>query len=275
MKTIIISDVDGTLITKSLQVPLFTREVIQQFQKEGNTYILASGRSYHALQFFAETLGLHTYGGLAFSYNGCLVYDYASKKVLYEYVLENYTEIITTLQQHNIDFAVYSDDTVYASALNKRLTPGYFSEYKNIYSTVTYYQITDWSNFSAKVHKIGVALESEEQYVLYKDIFLHYGFERVHAGWCEVYNKQGGKGNAIDTYVARNGIEASQVYIFGDGENDISMLSLNKYNTIAMSNGFVHVKKVANQICDNVQYEGQAKYIATNLLRTKKNIYSA
>lgn len=66
------------------------------------------------------------------------------------------------------------------------------------------------------------------------------------------------KGSACVFLMEKLGINPEHGYAFGDGENDIEMLSLIKHG-IAMGNADAHIKAVAADVTDTVGNEGIAK----------------
>lgn len=66
------------------------------------------------------------------------------------------------------------------------------------------------------------------------------------------------KGSACVFLMEQLGIDPNNAYAFGDGENDIEMLSLIKHG-IAMGNAAEHIKSAASDVTDTVDNDGIAK----------------
>ena len=74
----------------------------------------------------------------------------------------------------------------------------------------------------------------------------------------DVYCKGFTKGTACDYLYKKLGINYEDTYAFGDGHNDMQMLSLVKHG-IAMGNAIEELKKVASEVTDTVDNDGIAK----------------
>ncbi len=77
---ILLSDIDGTLLESGI-IPKRNIEKIEYFIKEGGCFSVATGRSVSGL-----SIVVNTFKNLSPSIvtNGCMIYDYSKKQVLYE-----------------------------------------------------------------------------------------------------------------------------------------------------------------------------------------------
>lgn len=77
---ILLSDIDGTLLESGI-IPERNIEKIEYFIKEGGCFSVATGRSVKGL-----SIVVNAFKGLSPSIvaNGCMIYDYSKKQVLYE-----------------------------------------------------------------------------------------------------------------------------------------------------------------------------------------------
>ena len=85
-------------------------------------------------------------------------------------------------------------------------------------------------------------------------------FSSVNKSAVEVYLKKNTKGTAILKAIEYLDVKIENTYAFGDGKNDIEMLSTVGCG-IAMGNASDEVKKYSNKITDTVQNDGVAKGI--------------
>ena len=83
---------------------------------------------------------------------------------------------------------------------------------------------------------------------------------RTSANWLEIMPAHVNKAEGLKQAASRMGIDPSQIMAFGDGENDIGMLSLCGYG-YAMGNALDSVKKVAYDVCESNQEEGVARTV--------------
>ena len=80
-------------------------------------------------------------------------------------------------------------------------------------------------------------------------------FLRWHEFATDVIPKGGSKAKGIEMLIEKMGIDLAQVYAFGDGPNDVEMLSLVK-NSVAMGNGVDEVKRVSRYQTGHVDDNG-------------------
>ena len=81
---LLIADVDGTLINSGFQVPLRNLEAIEQFQRDGGLFTLATGRAIESARQYAEQIGLSC---PAIVSNGSMLFDYKTDQVVWERLL--------------------------------------------------------------------------------------------------------------------------------------------------------------------------------------------
>lgn len=81
---LLVSDMDGTLITENFEVPKRNREAIDRFVENGGLFSFATGRGVPASQDFTKLVRINA---PAILYNGSAIYDFAKKEFLW------YTEL--------------------------------------------------------------------------------------------------------------------------------------------------------------------------------------
>ena len=101
-------DLDGTLLTKD---KLITDEVTNKIRElsKNHQVIINTGRPWYMAQKFYKQLDLKTpFLGL----NGALVYDFESKKVLYQnpMSMETSLKLLNLILKYEIAFLIYLDD---------------------------------------------------------------------------------------------------------------------------------------------------------------------
>ncbi len=74
----------------------------------------------------------------------------------------------------------------------------------------------------------------------------------------DIIPKGGGKSAGIQKFLDENGMDASEVMAFGDGENDMDMIKFAGIG-VAMGNAGDAVKAVADYVTDTVDNDGLAK----------------
>ena len=95
--------------------------------------------------------------------------------------------------------------------------------------------------------------EGEEKQ--YEEAFDEFDFVRWHPVSVDVVPKGGSKAKGIAKLVEKLGFPAERQFAFGDGPNDLDMLST-IYNSVAMGNGVEEVKKVSKYVTKSVDEDG-------------------
>ena len=72
---LLISDIDGTLNDKSMNLPKVNKEAIERFVNRGGVFTLCSGRNLQSLAVHYRKLGIET---PAIFLNGAGIYDFAN-----------------------------------------------------------------------------------------------------------------------------------------------------------------------------------------------------
>lgn len=76
-------DLDGTLLTTDKRLTDRNLEAVTRAQDAGTTIVLASGRHPFSMAYFADRLHLRKRGGYLLAFNGAMLIDYPTGKVLF------------------------------------------------------------------------------------------------------------------------------------------------------------------------------------------------
>ena len=77
--------------------------------------------------------------------------------------------------------------------------------------------------------------------------------------WCEIMPIGINKGNALKTLMEQKHFNKENTYVFGDGENDLSMLALG--HSIAMQNALDTVKEKCEYVTLSNEEDGIKEFI--------------
>lgn len=246
-RNIIFFDIDGTLYNGEKKLPDSSKEAVQQLKKDGHIVAIATGRAPFMYDDLREELDINTY----ISLNG--QYVVLEGEVVYKNPLDNHRlEGITELAISNDHPLVYLDDgdmysnipdhqyvTAGLDALKISRPPKLTSEYNKrgeIYQTLLFCPEGEEGTY-------------EEQF---GDVFKFY---RWHQFSMDITPKFGSKAEGIQMVADKLGFPADRQYAFGDGVNDIEMLS-SIHNSYAMGNAKEEVKKAAKYVTKDVEDDG-------------------
>jgi len=93
---------------------------------------------------------------------------------------------------------------------------------------------------------------------LFLDAMPGCAYTRWHPMGIDVIPRDGGKGMGVRATLVRYGLSRDEVIAFGDGENDMSMMS-EAGTSVAMGNGEDKVKAMADYVTDTVENDGISK----------------
>lgn len=244
-QSVIFFDIDGTLLDHEKQLPSSTKEAIQELKRQGHIVAIATGRGPFMYKDLRDELGINTY----VSYNGQYVVvegeevygnplDKTALKRLSENALANEHPLVY-MDPNYMKASVPEHPSITESISTLKVAmpshdPHYY-ENNNLYQTLLF-----------------CTEEEEKQYV---DAFPEFDFIRWHRVSMDVLPRGGSKAIGIEKAVEKLQIPAERVYAFGDGPNDLEMLS-SVHNSVAMGNGVDEVKKLAKYVTKPVDEDG-------------------
>jgi Cof subfamily protein (haloacid dehalogenase superfamily) len=245
-QSVIFFDIDGTLLDHDKKLPPSTKEAVFKLKELGHIVAIATGRAPFMYEDLREELGIHTF----VSYNG-------------QYVVLN-GEVLHTNPLH-----IPSLEKLTEAALNNG-HPVVFMDHEDMKANVPEHSYINESIATLKIKHFpthdphyykGRELyqtllfcpEGEEKQ--YEEAFDAFDFVRWHPVSVDIVPKGGSKAKGIAKLVEKLGFPAERQFAFGDGPNDLDMLST-IYNSVAMGNGVEEVKKVSKYVTKSVDEDG-------------------
>lgn len=247
-KSIIFFDIDGTLLDHDKELPESARSAIFDLKADGHEVAIATGRAPFMFKDLREELGIRTF----VSYNG--------------------------------QYVVMNDEVVYANPLDakalekltamalKREHPVVFMDHEDMRANVPEHKYMTESLRTLQVEMPPVdpayshgrplyqsllfCPEGEEKQ--YEEAFPEFDFIRWHPFSVDVIPKGGSKAKGINQIVHPLGFAKDRQYAFGDGLNDIEMLTEIKHS-VAMGNAAPIVKEAAKHVTTSVEDDGILK----------------
>ena len=111
-KWLLISDIDGTLNTKSFKLPENNKIAIKEFVNNGGNFTLCSGRNLQSLSIHYNKLGIST---PAIFLNGAGIYDFKNNVMIYQNFISYEGEkiILDVLKKHKLaQLTVFTTDKI-------------------------------------------------------------------------------------------------------------------------------------------------------------------
>lgn len=260
MNKVVFLDIDGTLIDCSHGHFKPSQEVVNALEhlKNNKDYIfIASGRPYAFLTDEIKSLPIDGFilaNGSLVLLDGNVIFEKAFDKTQAKH-------LISMLETLNLEYIVEANPNSYLK-----------KEYQNLYKFYHSIQIPmkyvkrEPVDFDIPMYKIEVLCKNAKDFTslehYLKDNVYFDSYSSIDQSAIEIFAKGCTKALGIQKVLEYYQIPKSQSYAFGDGSNDIEMLSF-VGTGIAMGNASSKVKKFANVITDSVQEHG----VATGILK--------
>lgn len=260
-------DMDGTLLKDDKTISKYTEDVLKKAISMGIHVLPATGRVKIGIPECILNMDGVRYGICS---NGASVLDLEIGEELYSCRISNedamkmidIMEEYDTIYDAYIDGQGYSDERFYYHLEQYKIEPEMMKMYvktrKPIESLRQYmaegnYQVEKFNMFFAKPEQRIRALEAISQIPFVKVTSSLYNNIEINAANCN-------KGTALIGFANRMGYTKEQVMGFGDGSNDIEMITMSGLG-VAMENGLEEVKAVADYVTVTNEEDGVAKAI--------------
>jgi Cof subfamily protein (haloacid dehalogenase superfamily) len=248
-KKILFFDIDGTILShRSYTLSASTRNAIKQAQSNGHLAVINTGRVISFIDKEILSLGFDGYicgCGTYISYRDKLLHHTAIAPDIIRNLIKNLRELDIPAVLEGAK-AVYYDFTS-NSPVTKRLL-----EFQQKHQ----FSAGSWDDPDISFDKFCIwpdTLEKEQLiHDYYKDIF---DFIDRNNHLYEVVPKGYSKASGIEYLIQQLGIPYENTYAFGDGENDLSMLTYAKHS-IAMGNAPQSIKDIVTFVTEDVDQDG-------------------
>ncbi len=259
MIKLIAIDLDGTLLRSDHTISEENFQAIQKAKDHGIKIVLASGRPPCSIIRYAEELKLNSNDDYFISFNGAMVSEAKSKKIVEYFSIKgsDYKQLYKLGVEYG--FEPYTFDADYCIA------------------TKDYY----WVQMEHEVNDIGIKIleniddmpndevlskvmySSDEDFMdeniakIPDNIYDKYTVVRSSPNFLEFLNKRANKGSAVKVLADKLGINRNDIMCMGDRGNDIHML---KYAGIgvAMGNASEETKEAADFVTLSNEENGVA-----------------
>ncbi len=258
MYPIVVSDLDGTLLGSNHKVSFFTKKTLSELAERDVKFIMASGRHYMDVDKIREHLGLDIY---LITSNGARVHDQNGKVIFRQDLSVDVVEDLINIDvDDDIHVNIYQDDRWLVAKENPDLL-AYHQD------SGFHYQICDLKEANktntSKVFFTGtpakllrLAEDLDKKFKNRASIV----FSAVDS--LEVMDKGVSKGNALSRVVKLTGYSLQDCIAFGDGMNDVEMLS-SVGRGLVMDNAPMMLKRALPLLerADSNDHDGVANYL--------------
>lgn len=247
------TDMDGTLLNNFNEITPYTADIIRQAVSAGLIFSICTGRPIEGVSRYLKQLDIQ---GPVITYNGAMILDSATGKILYRQDLEaeDARKILETGIHYNTTMCIWSDNKLYGNQLNDRI-----HEYSQA-TKVTPLPIPSIEQLlSQGITKILWYDDVEKIQQIEKELRAAAPFQSVtfctsKPFYLEFFNSRVSKAAAIDKIGELYGFSPAETIAIGDGFNDLPMIRHAALGA-AMSNAPDGVKQYADYITTHTNNE--------------------
>lgn len=264
MKTLFVSDLDGTLLDNTPKTTDFTNKTINSLNKNGAVITFATARSFVTAKKVTQGLE-YTYPLVV--HNGTFIVDKDGEIIRKNIFLKTDAEKILN------DILKCGLSPVVFSLINKEQKFSYIENKLNKQTqNFINARLTDPRNRPVKSKEelfdgdiyyftlIGDEDKTKPLYEKLKDKYQCYFQIDMYSGdyWLEITDKSATKANAVKQLADL--LSCEKIVVFGDGINDIEMFSIAD-QSYAVENAVDEIKEIATEIIESNIKNGVAKYL--------------
>lgn len=267
MKTLYVSDLDGTLLQSNETLSPYTNKVINKLVQEGMLFSYATARS--SITAHKVTKELHAKIPLIV-YNGVAIVDNVTHEVLWSHFFDDgINNVLNHLIEHDIYPIVYAyiDNVEKFSYIEEKCTAGmkkFITSRQGDPRQNPVQYITDlYLGNQFYITCIDDKEKLKPFYELYKEQY-HCIFQEdiyTQEQWLEILPKNTSKAHAIQKLKAL--LKCDKLVVFGDGKNDIEMFKIAD-ECYAVENAVDELKQIATDIIGSNNDDGVAKWLMQN-----------
>ncbi|MCR4033769.1 Cof-type HAD-IIB family hydrolase [Flavobacterium panacis] len=261
---VIVSDLDGTLLNPQHRISDYTKSIFQELHNQGYLIVVATGRHHLDAMAIIDKLEIPVY---LVSSNGARIHS-PNKEELFSFNLDS--DVVKAALNVEIDpeitVVLFKENIWQTNKWNEKLN-SFQEELKYHPELVDYKTLEDFSSI-----KIFFSCPDHEKLVKLKDAILANSSEHLHHAFSlptclEFMDKSIDKAVSIERVLEKEGFTLQEAVSFGDGYNDVQMLSASGKGLI-MGNAPASLKEELSdlEVIKTNAEDGVAKYIASRIL---------
>ena len=272
--SLLIIDIDGTLLNPEGMITPYTRSTVQAAQQAGIVVTLATARRYYNTVHIINDLGL---AGSIILYDGALIVQHPQATILSSRPLQAdiAQEAVNILARHSIQPVVHPNETLAEEIwtgpveLDNLWIDAYFAAFPQRMRRMPYENLC--TGHADPLRVVAFTAEEAIRDVLPEISRLNCSWTTIHRGSYNsaelvVMDKGCSKASAVTTLAGSAGIPLQEVMALGDNNNDIEMLKAVGWG-VAMGQAPESVKSAANTVTASNREDGAAQAIERYALR--------
>ncbi len=268
---IIMSDVDGTILNSEGRVSPRTIEAIKAAKAQGLIFGLATGRDIESTEGLFKLWGVEGLIDVFVGENGAHIKDYRLGIDEKAAPLEKHTvrAIIDHFKDLPITFMAVIDG--HFCLMNAHEADSFIHKIGNVKRKF----VSEEEIISHDIRKLNLFFRQEltsRLYERYSTLNMP-NIIGVQTGdtFFEFFDAKFSKSNGLKKVIEMDGLTLDNLLVFGDADNDISMLADSKIGVV-MANGTPLAKSVANYVTEDNDHDGIAVFLEKHILKKHKKV---
>jgi Cof subfamily protein (haloacid dehalogenase superfamily) len=261
---VVVTDLDGTLLNTQHRISDYTKSIFQELHNQNYLIVVATGRHHLDAMAIIEKMEIPVY---LVSSNGARIHS-PEKEELFAFNLDS--DVVKAALNVEIDpeitVVLFKENVWQTNKISEKLNA--FQEKLNYRPELVDYKALQ--DFGAI--KIFFSCDNHEKLVKLKDDILAHSSEHLHHAFSlptclEFMDKSIDKAVAIERVLEKAGFTLAEAVSFGDGFNDVQMLSVSGKGLI-MGNAPALLKETLPnlEVIKTNAEDGVARYIASKIL---------
>lgn len=270
MIKLVVCDMDGTLLDKNLKVSKENLKAIEKLRNKGIEFTVATGRPEQLMKEYIDELNLQK---PFIMYNGSVIGHPDHKDNVYElyHDADDVKQVVAVCEELGSIYMMYTKEQIFSN-------PNYRREYfEKRNETLTERQKAIFKSVddideilkNNKVYKVLIVendLEKNQKLLDAVKDNPKFKIAVSQKGFIDVNPKGASKGNALEVLLRAYGVTKDEVVVFGDQDNDISMLEL-VTNSVSMENASPGAKAASKYQTGSNEKSGVADWLNMNVIK--------
>ena len=271
---LIVSDLDGTLLSDSGEIGAGTKNLITQLQDCGVIFALATGRLHSAVTGIAEDLSIKS---PVISLDGSMIKSTTDGSRIYEsFVKKKHVKrALRFAEEHLINIVLCHDEAIYYTDRNSNmpmLSDKYGAKYK---------EVTSYDNYIDRTLEVVLFSDAASSMRYVRDRFLfpisigcsisfYKSNRRPNISFLEIRRSGSTKGKGLERLLKHLKIKPNHAAVLGDWYNDISLFETDALK-VAVANAIPEIKRMADIVTSKSNNSEGAAEFFLNVLKPKRD----
>jgi len=272
--TLIISDLDGTLLNNLGELNPYTISIINRLISKGYFFSIATARALESARPLISPLNID----LPFIlHNGVSIYDPIQEKYLKHLFIPNnlILNFIEIFHKHHLNPFLYginqkNENKVYYTRISNPAEKNYVED-RLSRNDPRFQKVKSLPWADIKIHEINVLGSKSEifplakEFMNRKDVGIHFSEDIYTPGFfrLEITHISANKKNAL--LYLKGLLKVDKIICFGDADNDIPMFEIAD-ERYAVKNAISLLKKISTKIIQSNQDNGVARFLEEKFL---------